>query len=675
MRHIFLILLLFAPNCAKMMYGQTRAIDSLTNLVKSARQDTQQVRLLIALADAYSANLKMAQALETAKTARSLAESLGFESGRAYAIDRQAGAYSIKMRIDSALALYQSILPYAEQKKDNQLVLSVLIGIGTNTMKKGNIDVARSYLYRALSLARKSGFLKYEAMAIYRIGGTYMGEERYQEAIDTLVIAADLIKKSGNQRMYTEACRNISDCYVYLDIKDKSLEWGKLFLQAGQVLRDSESISMANLSIGTIFINAKQADSAEIYTLRAYHFIENNHKKFNKTQLYYNLATINGLKNDYTTQLKWLLKAYEMERNLMGNVGEHLVYGMNLRGACFLKLGRITEAQQCFSDAAQQATRLTNKADAYYGLYQVAERLHQPQNALNFYKRFVETRDSMFNEENTKKLTQIEMNHEFAKKQVVIKAEQEMELTLRDAENKQQKWIFALLFLGLLGTAGFVFYNYRQRQQRRRTELELANLRAQINPHFIFNCLNSIYRYTKERDTVTAAKYLQKFSSLLRLVLENSRTEKITLARDLDALQLYVDIESLRFKEKLQYALEIDPEIDTTFVQIPGMLIQPHVENAIWHGLMHRETGGQIKVKITQPQEALLRIEVEDNGVGRAAAAEAESKSALTKKSLGQKITAERLKGTGKLAFSETIDLIDAQGNAMGTRVVMEIPL
>ena len=104
------------------------------------------------------------------------------------------------------------------------------------------------------------------------------------------------------------------------------------------------------------------------------------------------------------------------------------------------------------------------------------------------------------------------------------------ELALRDARSQQQSWIFGLVLLVLLATAAFVFYTYRQRQERRRTELELANLRAQINPHFIFNCLNSIYRYTKERDTDTAAKYLQKFSSLLRLVLENSRSEKITLA-------------------------------------------------------------------------------------------------------------------------------------------------
>ena len=158
-------------------------------------------------------------------------------------------------------------------------------------------------------------------------------------------------------------------------------------------------------------------------------------------------------------------------------------------------------------------------------------------------------------------------------------------------------------------------------------------------------------------------------------MLENSRSEKITLARDLDALKLYVDIEALRFKEKLRFSLDVAPDIDPTFLQIPGMLIQPHVENAIWQGLMHRLGGGQLRVRLTLPTETLLCVEIEDDGIGRAAAADIQSKSALTKKSLDQKMTAERLRATGKLASSETIDLVDENGQAVGTRVVLEIPL
>jgi LytS/YehU family sensor histidine kinase len=162
---------------------------------------------------------------------------------------------------------------------------------------------------------------------------------------------------------------------------------------------------------------------------------------------------------------------------------------------------------------------------------------------------------------------------------------------------------------------------------------------------------------------------------LLRLVLENSRSEKITLARDLEALQLYVDIESLRFKDKLQFQLDIDPDIDPSFLHIPGMLIQPHVENAIWHGLMHRKEGGNIRVHLHQPAEHLLQVVIEDNGVGRAAAMALESKSAMPHKGLGQKITAERLKATGRLSDMETTDLYDADGNPEGTRVTMLIHL
>jgi two-component sensor histidine kinase len=422
----------------------------------------------------------------------------------------------------------------------------------------------------------------------------------------------------------------------------------------------------------------QQPDSAEYYLTKGLQSGTNAVRTGDLLNVYYNLSVVAALRNDDATQFKWLSKFIEAEKNLKSRFPVHSFDVKTSLGFYYLKINRLKEARTNFEEAVKIAEQWQNwyaLSEGYSGLSQIAERSGQTQEAFKYYKLHIAARDSLYNEENTRKLTQVEMNHEFSEKQALVKAAQDRELALRDARSQQQRLIFAAVLLGLLGAVAFGFYTYRQRQERRRTELELANLRAQINPHFIFNCLNSIYRYTKERDTDTAAKYLQKFSSLLRLVLENSRSEKITLARDLEALQLYVDIEALRFKEKLQFSLEMDPEIDPTFLQIPGMLIQPHVENAIWHGLMHRESGGRITVRLKQTAENLLRIEVEDNGIGRAAAAELESKSALTKKSLGQKITAERLKSTGKLAHVETIDLSDANGGAAGTKVVMEIQL
>ncbi|MEO5943844.1 MAG: histidine kinase [Ferruginibacter sp.] len=210
-------------------------------------------------------------------------------------------------------------------------------------------------------------------------------------------------------------------------------------------------------------------------------------------------------------------------------------------------------------------------------------------------------------------------------------------------------------------------------------ETEMTALRAQMNPHFIFNCLNSIKLYTLENDSKTASEYLTKFSQLIRLVLENSRSEKVTLQKELETLNLYIELEAMRFKNKVQYKINVAPHIDQQYIEIPPLLLQPYVENAIWHGLMHKEEGGNISIDISQPEEFILHTEITDDGVGRDIAKENKSKSATRQKSFGLKMTSERLEAINLIYKTNTevkiIDLKDTNGTASGTKVIIEIPL
>jgi len=210
-------------------------------------------------------------------------------------------------------------------------------------------------------------------------------------------------------------------------------------------------------------------------------------------------------------------------------------------------------------------------------------------------------------------------------------------------------------------------------------ETEMIALRAQMNPHFIFNCLNSIKLYTLENDSQTASEYLTKFSQLIRLVLENSRSEKVTLQKELETLKLYIELEAMRFKDKVQYKINVVPHIDQQYIEIPPLLLQPYVENAIWHGLMHKPEGGNITIDIAQPDEYLLHIEISDDGIGREMAGQHKSKSATRQKSFGLKMTSERLDAINHIYQTKTevkiVDLADTEGNAAGTKVIIEIPL
>ena len=215
--------------------------------------------------------------------------------------------------------------------------------------------------------------------------------------------------------------------------------------------------------------------------------------------------------------------------------------------------------------------------------------------------------------------------------------------------------------------------------EKKIAETEMTALRAQMNPHFIFNCLNSIKLYTLENDSQTASGYLTKFSQLIRLVLENSRSEKVTLQKELETLKLYIELEAMRFKNKVKYQINVVPHIDQQYIEIPPLLLQPYVENAIWHGLMHKPEGGNISIDISQPEEDLLHIEISDDGIGREKAKEHKSKSATRQKSFGLKMTSERLNAINHIYQTNTevkiFDLVDTEGNAAGTKVIIEIPL
>ncbi len=223
---------------------------------------------------------------------------------------------------------------------------------------------------------------------------------------------------------------------------------------------------------------------------------------------------------------------------------------------------------------------------------------------------------------------------------------------------------------------------YRQREaelSRQVAETEIAALRAQMNPHFIFNCLNSIQYYMARNEPDIASEYLTSFSQLIRLVLENSRSEKVSLDKELEALRLYLDMEVMRFQDKVTYHIDIAPDVDTETIEVPPLLIQPFAENAIWHGLMHKEDGGRVLVEVWQNSDGMLCIVITDDGIGRQKAGELKSKSAVKRKSFGIKVTNKRIAMINQIyqtrAQVKVTDLEDSEGKPAGTRVKVKIQI
>jgi len=212
--------------------------------------------------------------------------------------------------------------------------------------------------------------------------------------------------------------------------------------------------------------------------------------------------------------------------------------------------------------------------------------------------------------------------------------------------------------------------------QQRATELEMEALRAQMNPHFIFNCLSSINKFILTNDTDGASDYLTRFSRLIRQVLTNSQLSTIPLSDEVEMLRLYLDMERLRFSESFDYNIIYENTIEPETIYIPPMLLQPFCENAIWHGLMHKEGQGKLEVMLSL-QNGQLQCTIADNGVGREKAAEIKNRSNGKQKSFGLKITTDRLAlfNNEKLvnSFYKTEDVLDPNGKIAGTKVVLNV--
>jgi len=211
-------------------------------------------------------------------------------------------------------------------------------------------------------------------------------------------------------------------------------------------------------------------------------------------------------------------------------------------------------------------------------------------------------------------------------------------------------------------------------------ESRLQSLRLQMNPHFLFNALNSVQQMILANEELVATRFLSRFSKLLRAILVNSDKETVTLKEELEILNLYIELEARRFKDSFQYTIRCDDDIDEDEIKIPTLLIQPFVENAIWHGLMHKDGNRNLNIRFSETDN-FLKCVIEDNGVGRKRSEEAKKANGQDRGhiSKGIKVSLERLKTIhnqeGNEGSLNITDLYDEKGHAAGTRVEINFPI
>lgn len=250
-------------------------------------------------------------------------------------------------------------------------------------------------------------------------------------------------------------------------------------------------------------------------------------------------------------------------------------------------------------------------------------------------------------------------------------------------------WWFLLSLIILISTFIGVVFRLRLRQIKRKQQLEfegkveiskseLKALRAQMNPHFVFNSLNSIQHFILNSKGEEAVKYLSKFAKLIRLILQNSEKTIVTINEDLESIILYLELEKMRFENKFNYTITIHPGVNADYDEIPPMLIQPYLENAILHGINPKDGNGTIEINITIVNQ-FIKISIKDDGIGRVKSQSIQSLHPSNRhKSLGMKITEDRVRILNSIHHSNLnvniIDLYDKHQTAIGTQVDVFVP-
>jgi LytS/YehU family sensor histidine kinase len=253
----------------------------------------------------------------------------------------------------------------------------------------------------------------------------------------------------------------------------------------------------------------------------------------------------------------------------------------------------------------------------------------------------------------------------------------ELKLERQKQENRlRQTIIYGLVaILAIISIATFLILRSNNARRKANRLLALQHLRAQMNPHFIFNSLNSINNFIARNDERSANKYLSEFSKLMRAVLENSKHPFVSLQSELDILKLYLDLEHLRFTDKFDYQFNYDPELKSEEILIPPMLVQPYIENSIWHGLRYKEKKGLLKVNFTKNTDHIL-CTVEDDGIGRKKSAELKTRNQQQGESTAIKNIEHRLKIINEIhGLNLKVRIIDIEnGDETGTRVEVMMP-
>lgn len=570
-----------------------------------------------------------------------------YPEGQMYALNQLGTTFRNLSKYDKAIRLHLDALKISEETSNEEFIILSLNMLGAVYRKTEVVKTALDYSQRALELAESvknpSEHIKRNInVSLNCIGLLYRTLGQYDLAISQFERALKLEDELNNKLGLAINHQNIGSCHEEKGNLEVALDYYRKSLALNDEINNDYGRILCKNSISQIYLKQNMPNAALVLLQSLKEPAEKNGDKSIIASILINTGWAQIEAGALSLAEKNMLKGREMA--IESSLPSLVMYANQHLSDLEIKKGNYKAALDYFKNAEKFEEEITNERNLRY------------------------INDLILRYESEKKTSQISV------------LAQENELVKLRLRKNQTTILVSTLIIGLIGTILFIMYRqYQSNYEKRVLGLEQHMLRSQMNPHFLFNSLNSIKLYIINNDKKNAVHYLNKFSKLVRRILEGSSLKETPLSEELETVELYLNIENIRFSDEIKYDIDIEEGINADQVKIPSLVLQPFLENAIWHGLSGKQGEKNLWITVKKKDDTHLEISIIDNGVGRKVSEQIKENRVLKRKSVGIDITKERLANFAKdyqYDFNiDIIDLFEKDGTSRGTKIILVIPM
>lgn len=560
---------------------------------------------------------------------------------------------------------------------------------------RGHREEAQNDYQQALSIFESIGSKNGMSMIYNALAALNQTQGKVLDAVDMYTKSLHLAQEQKDHQAASNAAVNIGTLHYGLGNNQEARTHLELAVQEAKLLNDSAEYGYTLTAMADLEASEGNYEKAKHLCLKGLAFLDSAGIE---TQLPRGLMQMGYLaleQKDTTTARQYFERTLQIANKYQ--MAENIAIASHNLASLKLRTGEVKAAEKLAARSYRIADLISDlriKSRASRVLSDVFLQLGQPETSLQYFKTFHLLSDSLLNMEVQREALRKDLQYKHLQEKNELERQKQAELMLAAEKQRQQRIIIvsvSVILIIIVAALIIIFSRlrvirnqkqkldiaYQKLEESKRNELLVSNLKAlqsQMNPHFIFNALNSIQSLVLDGDVESSYRYITRFADLVRKTLNYSQKEWISLSDDISLLEVYLSLEKLRFKEDFEYELVNEAEDEVT---VPPMLVQPFIENALVHGLIHKATDRKLSVRFELKET--LQCVITDNGIGRKAAQEIQARRKNKHRSFAVGATKARFEmlqaQTQQSVGFEIEDLLDERNKACGTRVTLRIPI